>query len=176
MAPPVIYGIGKGLVNKSSITVPTLTEATFDLGYAPFVGAGKAKWDNVHVEDLADLLIKCVEASQDSRKDNPDIWGKQAYYFVTGGEHQWKDLSAWIAEEAHRQGYIYEPKTKSVTFEEAVDKGYKAVIVWGINSKSEAERARKYLGWEPKGPSLKETIAEAVMIEAEALGLAPKYR
>ncbi|KAH7256594.1 hypothetical protein BKA59DRAFT_552360 [Fusarium tricinctum] len=176
VAPPVIYGKGKGLVNKSSITVPTLTEATFDLGYAPFVGAGKAKWDNVHVEDLADLLIKCVEASQDSRKDNREIWGKQAYYFVTGGEHQWKDLSAWIAEEAHRQGYIYEPKIKSITFEEAVDEGYKAVIAWGINSKSEAERARKYLGWEPKRPSLKETIAEAVMIEAEALGLAPKYR
>lgn len=94
---------------------------------------------------------------------------------MTGGDHQWKDLSAWIAEEAHRQGYISEPKTKSVTFEEAVDKGYKAVIAWGINSKSEAQRARMYLGWEPKGPALKETIAEAVMIEAEALGLTPKY-
>jgi nucleoside-diphosphate-sugar epimerase len=176
VAPPVIYGKGKGLVNKSSITVPTLTEATFDFGYAPFVGAGKAKWDNVHVEDLADLLIKCVEASQDSRKDNSEIWGKQAYYFVTGGEHQWKDLAAWIAEEAHRQGYIYEPKIKSVTFEEAVDMGYKAVAAWGINSKSEAERAKKYLRWEPIGPSLKETIAEAVAIEARALGLAPKYR
>ncbi|KAH6960753.1 hypothetical protein DER45DRAFT_611684 [Fusarium avenaceum] len=176
VAPPVIYGIGKGLINKSSITVPTLTKATFDLGYAPFVGAGKAKWDNVHVEDLADLLIKCVEASQYYKKDSPVIWGNQAYYFVTDGEHQWKDLSAWIAEEAHRQGYISEPKTKPVAFEEAVDKGYKAVIAWGISSKSEAERARKYLGWEAKGPSLKETIAEAVMIEAEALGLTPKYR
>ncbi|KAM0327351.1 hypothetical protein ACHAPQ_007441, partial [Fusarium lateritium] len=135
VAPPVIYGIGKGLVNKSSITVPTLTEATFDLGYAPFVGAGKAKWDNVHVEDLADLLIKCVEASQDSKKDNSEIWDKQAYYFVTGGEHQWKDNTAWVAEEAHRQGDINEPKIKSVTIEEAVDKGYMAVAAWGINSK-----------------------------------------
>ncbi|KAI6769810.1 hypothetical protein HG530_004439 [Fusarium avenaceum] len=88
VAPPVIYGIRKGLVNKSSIAVPTLTKATFDLGYAPFVGAGKAKWDNVHVGDLADLLIKCVEAFQDYKKDSPVIWGKQAYYFVTGGEHQ----------------------------------------------------------------------------------------
>ncbi|KAM0296805.1 hypothetical protein ACHAO9_000451 [Fusarium lateritium] len=102
VAPPVIYGIGKDLVNKSRITVPTLTKATFDLGYAPFVGAGKAKWDNVHVEDLADLLIKCVEASQGSTKDNHEIWSKQAYYFVTGDEHQWKDLAAWVAEEVHR--------------------------------------------------------------------------
>ncbi|KAM0203472.1 hypothetical protein ACHAPI_000467 [Fusarium lateritium] len=102
VAPPVIYGIGKDLVNKSRITVPTLTKATFDLGYAPFVGAGKAKWDNVHVEDLADLLIKCVEASQDSTKDNHEIWSKQAYCFVTGDEHQWKDLAAWVAEEVHR--------------------------------------------------------------------------
>ncbi|KAM0244040.1 hypothetical protein ACHAP5_006704 [Fusarium lateritium] len=34
VASPVIYKVGKDLVNKNSITVPTLTEVTLDLGYA----------------------------------------------------------------------------------------------------------------------------------------------
>ncbi|KAF5662292.1 nucleoside diphosphate sugar epimerase [Fusarium heterosporum] len=175
VAPPVIYGVVKGMVNKSSLTVPILSEATFDLGYTPYVGAGTTEWDHVHVEDLADLFKKCVEASQDpSKKDHPEIWGKRAYYFTRNGEHKYKDLAEWIAEEAHRQGYIPEPKTQSITFEYAT--GYKAGLVWGINSKGEAERAKKYLGWERKGPSLKETIAEAVAIAAKAKGLEPKYK
>ena len=44
-------------------------------------------------------------------------------------------------------------------------------VSWGRNSKGVAERARKYLGWQPKGAPLKDTIREVVAKEAKDLGL-----
>ncbi|CVK82929.1 uncharacterized protein FPRO_01403 [Fusarium proliferatum ET1] len=177
VSPGVIHGTGLGLFNTTSMTVPGLARATFDLGYTPFVGAGKAKWDYVHVEDLADFFDKAVEATQDpSKKEDPEIWGKKGYYFVSGGQHQWKDLATWVADEVHRQGYIPKSSTQSVTFEDVIKNGYKAGIAWAINSRGESERARKFLGWEPKAPSLKDTVRESVVWEAEILDLKPKYK
>ncbi|KAK2937243.1 NADP-binding domain [Fusarium oxysporum f. sp. vasinfectum] len=161
VSPGVIHGTGLGLFNKTSMTVPGLARATFDLGYTPFVGAGRAKWDSVHVEDLADFFNKAIEATQDpSKKEDPEIW----------------DLATWVADEVHRQGYIPESRTQSVKFEDVIKQGYKAGIAWAINSKGEAERARKFLGWEPKAPSLKDTIPDSVTWEAEILDLKPKYK
>ncbi|RGP65983.1 hypothetical protein FLONG3_8986 [Fusarium longipes] len=178
VSPPVIYGAGRGLVHKQSFAITEIVRATVDLGYTPIIGAGKAKWDNVHVEDLAELFAKAVEASQSpsNKNDDSEIWGKKGYYFVTTGEHQWDDLAQWIAEEVHRQGYIPEPKTKSVSMEDMINRGYKAAVAWGTNSKSTAERGRKYLGWESNAPSLKETIADSVAAEVASLGLKPKYK
>ncbi|KAF5626281.1 nucleoside-diphosphate-sugar epimerase [Fusarium tjaetaba] len=154
-----------------------LARATFELGYTPFVGAGQAKWDYVHVEDLAEFFNKAIEATQDSSmREDPEVWGKKGYYFVSGGEHQWKDLAAWVADEVHRQGYIPESRTQSVTFEDVIKNGYKAGIAWAINSRGESERARKFLGWEPKAPSLKDTVSDSVTWKAEVLGLKPKYK
>ncbi|GKT98435.1 nucleoside-diphosphate-sugar epimerase [Fusarium langsethiae] len=165
VSPPVIYGAGRGLIHKQSFAVTEIVRATVDLGFTPIIGAGKVKWDNVHVEDLAALFAKAVEASQSPSKkeDDSEIWGKNGYYF-------------WIAEEVHRQGFIPEPKTKSVSMEDMINGGYKAALAWGTNSKSEAERARKYLGWESKALSLEETIADIVAAETVALGLKPKYK
>ncbi|KAK2696447.1 hypothetical protein QWA68_004995 [Fusarium oxysporum] len=151
VSPGVIHGTGLGLFNKTSMTVPGL--------------------------DLADFFNKAIEATQDpSKKEDPEIWGKKGYYFVSGGEHQWKDLATWVADEVHRQGYIPESRTQSVKFEDVIKQGYKAGIAWAINSKGEAERARKFLGWEPKAPSLKDTIPDSVTWEAEILDLKPKYK
>jgi nucleoside-diphosphate-sugar epimerase len=101
VSPPVIYGAGRGLIHKQSFAITEIVRATVDLGFTPIIGAGKAKWDNVHVEDLAALFTKAVEASQSPSKkeDDSEIWGKNGYYFVTTGEHQWDDLAQWIAED-----------------------------------------------------------------------------
>ncbi|EYB26320.1 hypothetical protein FG05_00920 [Fusarium graminearum] len=173
VSPPVIYGAGRGLVHKQSFAITEIVRAAVDLGYTPIIGAGKAKWDNVHVEDLTALLAKAVETSQaPSKKENDsETWGRKGYYFVTTGEHQRDDLAQWIAEEVHRQGYIPEAKTKSVSMENMINARYKAALAWGTNSKSEVERARKYLRWEPKALLLKETIADTVAAETAVLGL-----
>ena len=48
-------------------------------------------------------------------------------------------------------------------------------LTWGLNSKGFAKRARKFLGWSPKGKSLKDEIPEIVDGEAAALGLKKGY-
>lgn len=174
VAPPTIYGTGRGIGNTRSVQVPNLTRATFQLGYAPIVGAGKTEWDNVHIDDLAGLFLKFVEASQDpAKRENPEIFGRNGYFFARQSAHKWSDVATWIAEEANRRGYAPELATKSVPLEVVTGTGLLAAGTWGQNSKGEAERAKKYLGWHPKAAALRDTIGEAVETEAKALGLTP---
>lgn len=171
MAPPTIYGTGSGPANKHSIQVSNLARTTLQFGFAPIVGDGKTEWDNTHTDDLANLSQKFVEATQDpSKSDNTEIWGKHGYFFARADHHRWANVAEWITEEVNRQGYFTEPKTKSVPLE-VTKTGLVSAESWGANTKGEAERARRYLDWEPRGPSLKSTIAEAVAEEAKSLGL-----
>lgn len=68
-----------------------------------------------------------------------------------------------------------EPKVEVTTSIEDVTKdGNFAGATWGLNSKSFASRARKYLGWKPTREGLKEAIPEAVSSEAKRLGIEPQ--
>lgn len=44
-------------------------------------------------------------------------------------------------------------------------------VLWGLNSRSVASRARKELGWNPVAPSLDETLDALVDAEVKILGL-----
>lgn len=177
VCPPTIYGRGSGQVNKRSIQVPDLVKGSLEKGFAPIVGPGKTEWDNVHVNDLSDLFLKLVDATQDPEKaKNPEIFGPHAYFFAENGAHKWADVAHWVAEAASKQGYLPEPLTKITTQEEVALMEGVSTASWGSNSKGVAERARKYLGWEPKGVSLKDTIDELVSREAKALGLTPNEK
>lgn len=175
IAPPTIYGIGKGPVNTRSIQVPDMAAFTLEKGFAPSLGAGKTEWDNVHVHDLGKIFVSLVEATQDpERSADPELFGPRAYYFARGGEHVWSEVATWIAEEASRQGYLPAALVKTVTVKEAIEQGGIANESWGFNSKGVAERAAKYFGWKPTGASLKECIPEVVDHEAKKIGLEPK--
>lgn len=177
VCPPTIYGTGRGPVNTRSVQVPNLALGTLEKGFAPFVGAGKTEWDHVHIDDVVDLILKLVDATQDPlKRDDPEIFGLHAYYFAENGSHKWSEVATWIAEEAARQGYLPEALTKSVSQKEVDMLGYSSTASWGRNSKGVAQRARKHFGWKPKAVSLKETIPEAVAREAKALGYTPKEK
>ncbi|OHE93711.1 hypothetical protein CORC01_11028 [Colletotrichum orchidophilum] len=175
--PPTIYGRGRGPVNQRSIQVPSLAQATLEKGFAPVVAPGKTEWDNVHVRDLSRLFVTLVETTQDGPKNaDPEILGPRAYYFVESGTHVWRDVATWVAEEAHRQGFLPAALTKEATMKEVLQSDGKANATWGLNSKSKAERARKYLGWEAENKSLKEEIADTVAFEATRLKIEPKEK
>lgn len=177
LCPPCIYGKGLGVVNTRSIQIPDLVKGSLEKGFAPIVGAGKTEWDNVHIEDLADVFVKLADATQEpSLANNPEIFGPKAYFFAEHGAHKWADVATQIAESASRQGYLPEPLTKSVSQDEVALMDGAASVSWGNNSKGVAERVRKYLGWQPKGPSIGSTIDELVAQEAKALGLTPKEK
>ncbi|KAM5526269.1 hypothetical protein FOXYSP1_02313, partial [Fusarium oxysporum f. sp. phaseoli] len=174
VCPPTIYGTGRGPANQRSRQIPGLTETTLEKGFGPIIGAGETEWDNVHVHDLSNLILLLSEraASSDKQSDEQEIWGPKGYFFAENGKHKWSQISALIAKEAKKQGVIDSDETKVLDVDEAQKKlGFQA-LSWGLNSRGEAKRARKFLGWKPVGESLEEWIPESVQIEAKRLNKA----
>lgn len=177
VCPPTIYATGSGPVNTRSIQVPDMVKGTLEKGFAPIAGVGGTEWDHVHVDDLGDLFVKLADATQDaSKKNDSEIFGTHGYFFAENGSHRWADVAQWIAQEASRQGYLPEALTKEASQKEVAFMDGVATPSYGLNSKGVAERARKYLGWQPKGAPLKDDIPELVKQEAKALGLTPNEK
>jgi nucleoside-diphosphate-sugar epimerase len=161
VGPPLIYGRGRGPVNQRSIQAYNMAKYTLENGFGPIMsGGGSPAWDNVHVHDLGHFYALAVGAALDPEKQkNPEIFGPRGYFFLQNGSHTWRDLATWIADEAHKQGFIPEAKTKEGEYKN-----------YGANSKSIAARAKKYFGWEAHGRSLKDEVLDIVASEAKALG------
>lgn len=175
VAPPVIYGPGRGPVNGRSMQVYDLAKYTLTHGYAPVVGTGKAEWHEVHVHDLSDLFLALVEAALDPEKaKDPQLFGDHAYFFAENGPIVWGEIAELIAKEAHKQGFLEEPKVLPTDLDTVVAEG-RVNGSWAINSKSQASRARKLLGWKPSRRGVKEEIPDIVAGEAKRLGITPKY-
>jgi nucleoside-diphosphate-sugar epimerase len=170
VCPPTIYGTGRGPSNQRSRQIPGLAETTLEKGFGPIIGAGKTEWDNVHVHDLSSLIVILSERAASSDNQNEqEIWGPKGYFFAENGTHKWSEISTLLAKEAKKQGLIDNDETKVLDVDEAQEKlGFQA-LSWGLNSRGEAKRARKYLGWKPVSPSLEEWLPEAIQVEAQRL-------
>ncbi|OIW26136.1 NAD(P)-binding protein [Coniochaeta ligniaria NRRL 30616] len=174
-APCMIYGPGRGPVNTRSMQVYDLAKYTLTHGFAPIVETGKTEWDQVHVHDMSDVVLLLTEAALDPKKaKDPQFFGDHAYYFAENGPIVWGELSELIAKEAHKQGYLQEPKAETIDFQTVVAQ-MPGGATWALNSKSHATRARKLLGWKPTRRGVKEEIPDIVAGEAKRLGLTPKY-
>jgi nucleoside-diphosphate-sugar epimerase len=196
ICPPTIYGKGRGVGNTKSRQVYVMANMTLKRGKAPIIGTGKASMDDVHVHDLTDLYIKMVDAALNPKPEvDQHIWGpKEGYLFAEGGYHVWGEVAQWVAEAAHAKGYIkdttlevsfsidpflsarctkFADPIKPLDVAEAKEiAGFEAAS-YGLNSRGYAKRARKYLGWNPSAPSLKEEVPSIVDVEAELLGFKP---
>jgi nucleoside-diphosphate-sugar epimerase len=175
VAPPLIYGPGRGPVNRRSMQVYDMAKLTLKHGFAPVVGTGRTEWHEVHVHDLNDLFLALVEAALDAdRAADPEIFGERAYFFAENGALVWGEIAEMVAREAHRQGFIQEAKTQ-VTDVDTLANETLVGITFAANSKSKAMRGRKYLGWKPSRRGLREEIPDIVAGEAERMGLTAKY-
>lgn len=172
VCPPTIYGPGRGPGNVRSRQVYTLANAALKLGKAPQLGTGLTEWDNVHVHDLSDLLVLLVEAAVANKPDVADeLWGEKGYFLAESGYHVWCVVAKQVAEAAYSAGYIPKPEVETVSADRAKEIAGSEAMSWGLNSKGFAKRARKFLGWSPKGRSLEEEIPDIVDGEAKLLGL-----
>lgn len=175
VGPPCIDGPGRGPGNTRSIQVYDLVKFTLKNGFAPVIGKGLTEWDYIHVHDLSDLIVNLVESAQDPKKVNdPELFGQHGYYFCEAGAFKWGDVSKWVAEEMVKQGFMAEPKVEVTTLDNTNAQGFWSSVTWAINSKSFANRARKYLGWEPTRGTMKDSISEVVTSEAKRLGIKPQ--
>ncbi|KAL8922109.1 MAG: hypothetical protein Q9172_003714 [Xanthocarpia lactea] len=168
VCPPTIYGRGRGPGSQRSHQLPELSRCTLEKGHGIQVGAGEAYWTNVHVHDLSDVYIALVEAA--AAGGGKASWGDKGYYFTENGEHIWGEISKHVASAAYKQGFILSNTVETHSNEEINEMCQGGTMLWGANSRCRAIRARKLLGWCPKGKSIEEEIPDTVAFEAELQG------
>lgn len=83
--PPIIYGVGEGVVNQRSIQIPELARVTLEKGHGVRVGPGLSRWGNVHIRDLGRLFGALVEAATKPKGDSK-LWNDDGIYLTGVGE------------------------------------------------------------------------------------------
>jgi hypothetical protein len=170
LCPPTIYGRGRGPLNTRSRQAYELAHLILTGQYIPIIGQGKARWNNVHVSDLAQLFVLLTEAAVENNTD-AKLWNEQGYYLVENGEHIWADLARLMGKKATELGLVEkkELEEQSLGKDKAIDQAGFEAVSWGFNSRGKAERASKVVGWQPKGPSIEKTVEEILKDEKSRL-------
>nr|POE61062.1 uncharacterized protein c2a9.02 [Quercus suber] len=162
VCPPTIYGKGRGPASTRGRQVYELAHLILTKRYVPVIGEGRARWNNVHVADLAQVYVLLVEAAA-AGNVSPEIWGERGYMVVENGEHYWTELAEEIARAAEERGYVDGKLQRNALEEKAAKEqaGFEA-ISWGLNSRAKAERANKTLGWKPTA-TLRDEVPDCLL-------------
>lgn len=149
---PLIYGRGTGLFNKSSMHIPTLLKSALKFGRVPVIDDGGGVWDNVHIEDLAELYkLVLIDIFSSAGSNLPS--GKNAIIFSGVGRHSWKELSQELANTLYAVGLVENAELQRLALSEAVHMTggdiQMAELGLASNSKTKSSIARKLLGWMP---------------------------
>ncbi|KAF2177066.1 hypothetical protein K469DRAFT_733080 [Zopfia rhizophila CBS 207.26] len=105
---PTIYGRGRGPSHARSRLAYELAKFILTAQYIPIIGAGKARWNNVHVVDLSDLFA------------GHPLWGSNGYYLVENGEHLCAGLARLTGKKAEELGLVKELKEGKLQKEDAL--------------------------------------------------------
>lgn len=169
VAPPCIYGDGRGPDNQRSIQAYEAAKAVLQQkrGFLPV--KGENVWHQVHVRDLATCFVLLGESA--AARDGAATWNQEGYYFAENGSFVWRDIFQTITRVAKQKGLIDSDETSPMPYEQLTEILPGAAILWASNSRAQAIRARKLLGWNPQEQSLKDEIPHIVDQEARVLGL-----
>lgn len=168
VCPPTIYGKGRGPVAIRSRQAYEMAKLILTKNFIPIVGEGKARWNSVHVSDLADLYVLLVDKAA-SRDTSSEIWGEKGYMFTAAGEHMWSDLARQMGRWAEKLGYCKDLKEGSLSKDEALEQAGFEAVSWGLNSRGNALRAKKLLGWNPNRPSIEDELPNILKDEKARL-------
>ncbi|KAI5476889.1 NmrA-like domain containing protein [Pseudohyphozyma bogoriensis] len=131
--PPLIYGVGTGPFNKTSIQVPGWVCQSMKNKNVNIVGTGVSEWNHIHVANLV-LAYRTIIDHLSSTSTQPPL-----YYFAETGYHTWLSLGEAIQKAL---------ASRNLLDAKEVVKGGKASYM-GSNSRSVASRIRE-LGWKPE--------------------------
>ncbi|KAK9473039.1 uncharacterized protein V1510DRAFT_402730 [Dipodascopsis tothii] len=168
VAPPLVYGRGRGPGNQRSQQVPTLIGAVAALGRNAIVGSGRAIWGNVHVQDLSALYALLVRTYLEA--PHRLAYNADGYYFASAGEHAWRSLTVALDAPLVRHGVVAADRTSAdgtavfsaADYRALLDRGTAVLPSFFVtNSRSRATRARA-LGWAPTRESLAATLDDEV--------------
>ncbi|OAG05407.1 NAD(P)-binding protein [Paraphaeosphaeria sporulosa] len=170
VCPPAISGPGRGPDNQRSVQAYELTKATLKRGKGFQVNAGQNIWHHVHVQDLSNVFLGLVTAALQPGGGKA-TWNEEGYYFAEAGSFLWGDISRKIATIAKDKKLIDTEEIDSLSVEETNKLVKAGGYLLGTNSRADAVRAKKLLGWTPKQKSLEDLLPEIVEGEAKGLGL-----
>jgi nucleoside-diphosphate-sugar epimerase len=133
----LIYGHGRG-PGRDSVQIPALVRQARENGVVRTVGAGRNVWSTVHIDDVADLYTRALDAAPAG-----------TFAFVESGEASFGALAAAVATALGLGPAEQWDVDAAVAYW-----GYEpAVYALGSNSRVRGERARAELGWRPRHTS-----------------------
>ncbi|KAM0424966.1 hypothetical protein ACHAPT_009767 [Fusarium lateritium] len=180
ISPPDIYGQKTGSGSTGSFLVPEYVKAISEVKKAFYLGEGQNIRGVVHISDVVSLFVFILGRYLQGGEGLD--YGKEGFYFALTDGVKWKDAAEAIAKIGHEQGWLTEEtQPVSLSLEEFEGLKFKntffqdwiILYMWGSNSRAESARAKK-LGWEPKGPSFWECLAEDCRVAAEEYARASK--
>jgi nucleoside-diphosphate-sugar epimerase len=173
VAPPTISGRGRGQVNQTSAQWPKLCVAALKRGQSIYVGEGKNEWNYVHVHDLSNLYLDITESALDriSGGSGKATWNSEGYYFAESARFSWGEVAKVVGEEGLKLGLFKTDEAISITKDEADALTPWGSYLWGLNSRSNAVRAKELFGWKPESLDWQSIARETLADEALKLGL-----
>ncbi|RSM20140.1 hypothetical protein CDV31_000935 [Fusarium ambrosium] len=173
VCPPNIHGKGTGPDRTESFYVPYFYAESLKLGSTFYVGSGSNVYSRVHVEDVAQVFLKLVEAAVDGGKGAE--WGREGYYFTASEEVSQFEIAVAVGKILKSKGQLETEEPKQISLHELDSllaeipvKGA-ARLVFGSNSRSKPDRARKLLGYKPRGRSFLDSLEDDLISAMELL-------
>lgn len=148
---PTIYGLGSGLVKRTSMQIEALVRAARKDKYVSVVGSGESEWDHVHIKDLG-LLYELFVTKILGGDDLPS--NKQGVYFSETGYESWRAVSEHIATAGKELGVLPTDEVRQISLEQGSEKLIGSLgtdiieLGWGSRSRSRADLSRE-IGWNP---------------------------
>ena len=145
--PTLIYGRGRG-AHKDSVQVPKMIAVAHKHGAPRHVGRGLNIWSHVHIDDVVELYLLALQHAPAG-----------SLFYVESGECAMRTITEAI-------GRVQGKPAQDWPVEQAfLEWGAAAYTSFGSNSRVRADKARKMLGWQPKGGTLLDEIEKGVYAE-----------
>ena len=81
----MIYGSGKGALNKRSMQAPDMARSILQDGHGFRFNAGLNRWSTIHIGDLGEVVNKLVEATSTDQSISLDLWNDHGIYLPGTG-------------------------------------------------------------------------------------------
>ena len=150
VCPSLVYGLGRG-GKRDSVQIPFMVANALAQGQVETVGPGLNVWSNVHLDDLVALYRLVLDRAPAG-----------SFYFAENGEASFRDLGAAIATRLGLPGAVaLEPAVAAERW--GVPRAYFSL---GSNSRVQAVRARRELGWAPRHRSVTDWVLDEMPVES----------
>lgn len=170
MCPPDIYGKGLGLAKNWSALVPIFINEAKKLDNRVFFfedGLNTRSW--VHIQDLANLYLKVVEAA--ATGGHGATWGKEGYYFAATQEISHIEVANTLAAILKYHGVIESEYPIQVSLDTLDSMATLpafpklARYLFASNSRTRADRAEKLFGYKGRARKLLQVLEDDVIAE-----------